>query len=48
MTVTVGVAPAGDGVVDLGSRGRDKFYGNGLVQARDADQYLSDHACLGN
>ena len=34
--------------VDLGSPGRDKFFGNGLVQAQDADQYLSDHACLGN
>jgi serine protease len=34
--------------VDLGSRGRDKYYGNGLVQARDADKYLGDHACLGN
>ena len=34
--------------VDLGSRGRDRYFGNGLVQAQDADKYLADHACSGN
>jgi subtilisin family serine protease len=34
--------------VDLGARGRDRYYGNGLVQAQDADAYLTDHGCTGN
>jgi len=34
--------------VDLGSPGRDKYYGNGLVQAQDADAYLDAHGCTGN
>jgi serine protease len=34
--------------VDLGSPGRDKYYGNGLVQAQDADAYLTAHGCTGN
>jgi serine protease len=34
--------------VDLGARGRDRFYGNGLVQAQDADAYLTAHGCTGN
>jgi serine protease len=34
--------------VDLGTKGRDKYYGNGLVQAKDADVYLDSHACSGN
>jgi subtilisin family serine protease len=34
--------------VDLGTPGRDKHYGNGLVQARDADTYLNDNGCSGN
>lgn len=34
--------------IDLGSRGRDRYFGHGLVQAQDADEYLDDHACSGN
>lgn len=34
--------------VDLGAPGRDRFYGNGLVQAQDADAYLTAHRCTGN
>jgi serine protease len=34
--------------VDLGAPGRDRFYGNGLVQAQDADAYLTAHGCTGN
>jgi subtilisin family serine protease len=34
--------------VDLGAKGRDRYYGNGLVQAKDADAYLDSHACSGN
>jgi len=34
--------------VDLGTKGRDKYYGNGLVQAQDADAYLTVHGCTGN
>ena len=34
--------------VDLGTPGRDKYYGNGLVQAQDADAYLDLHGCSGN
>jgi serine protease len=34
--------------VDLGTPGRDKYYGNGLVQAQDADAYLVQNGCSGN
>lgn len=33
--------------VDLGAPGRDRNYGNGLVQAQDADAYLTAHGCTG-
>jgi subtilisin family serine protease len=32
---------------DLGSRGRDKYYGYGLVQAKAADDYLKQKGCTG-
>jgi subtilisin family serine protease len=34
--------------VDLGTPGRDKYYGNGLVQAQDAEAYLVQNGCSGN
>ena len=34
--------------VDLGAKGRDKYFGHGLVQAQDADTYLTTHGCTGN
>jgi subtilisin family serine protease len=33
--------------IDLGPAGLDRYFGNGLVQARAADEYLASHACLG-
>jgi subtilisin family serine protease len=30
---------------DLGPRGRDKYFGNGLVQAKAADDYLTKNGC---
>jgi subtilisin family serine protease len=32
---------------DLGPRGRDKYFGNGLVQAKAADDYLTKNGCSG-
>jgi subtilisin family serine protease len=32
---------------DLGTPGRDKYFGNGLVQARAADEYLTQTGCSG-
>jgi subtilisin family serine protease len=32
---------------DLGTPGRDKYYGNGLVQAKAADAYLAQKGCIG-
>jgi subtilisin family serine protease len=32
---------------DLGPRGRDNYYGSGLVQAKAADDYLTKHGCTG-
>jgi serine protease len=34
--------------VDLGVPGRDHTYGNGLVQAQAASDYLDQHGCAGN
>jgi subtilisin family serine protease len=34
--------------VDLGPKGRDKYYGNGLLQALAADSYLASKGCSGN
>ncbi|WP_341503899.1 S8 family serine peptidase [Gallaecimonas sp. GXIMD4217] len=33
---------------DLGSAGRDDYYGHGLVQAKDAVDYLTTYGCAGN
>lgn len=33
--------------VDLGTPGRDKYFGNGLVQAQDAAAYLDQNGCSG-
>jgi serine protease len=32
---------------DLGTPGRDKYFGNGLVQAKAADDYLTQTGCSG-
>ena len=33
---------------DKGASGRDNFYGHGIVQAKDAYNYLNTHGCAGN
>jgi serine protease len=33
--------------VDLGTPGRDKYFGNGLAQAQDAAAYLDQNGCSG-
>ncbi|MGB5104670.1 MAG: S8 family serine peptidase [Steroidobacteraceae bacterium] len=34
--------------LDRGTPGRDKYYGFGIVQAQDADEYLKTNGCTGN
>lgn len=34
--------------LDRGTPGRDKYYGFGIVQAQDADEYLKANGCTGN